>query len=212
MSRHLSPEEFVDAIDDVLPAARRDHIDQCAECRSEIDALRAVITDAQPAAHVPPPSPLFLDHLVGRVQVAADLEEPRDHRSWWGVGWAAAAAAAVLAALVAAPFLFRTISPDVPALSQTAVAPAPTAIPVPPADAVSSMGAVGALEGQPEESSPAAKRSWTRVVTAGRGVSADAVMAVAPSTPATAVLIEDLTPRELQEFARLLRAQMGGVQ
>jgi hypothetical protein len=213
MSRHLSPEEFIDAIEGALPATRRDHIDRCAQCRNEVEALRTTVADAQPAAEVPPASPLFWDHFAGRVRAAAHAEGPQEPRRWWRLVWPAATAAAALVVLAAVPFLLRSMTPDVPVLSQTVVESAPSPIPVPAADEIAGMGRVGALEQPlPDESSAATARSWTRMVTAGRGVSPDEVLSVAPSSPATAVLVEDLSPRELQEFARLLRAQMGGVQ
>jgi hypothetical protein len=63
-----------------------------------------------------------------------------------------------------------------------------------------------------DETSQAARRSWNRVVSAGRAASPEDVLGIEPAGPGTAVLIEDLSARELQEFARLLRAQMGGLQ
>ena len=37
MTNHLRPDEFVDAMDGALAAARGDHLEHCAECRAELD-------------------------------------------------------------------------------------------------------------------------------------------------------------------------------
>ena len=42
MNKHLSPEEFVDAIDGTLAPSRREHLDQCEACRHEAGALAGV--------------------------------------------------------------------------------------------------------------------------------------------------------------------------
>lgn len=213
MSRHLSPEEFVDAIDGALQATRREHLEHCAECRHELDALGTLMREVQSTDRAPSPSPLFWDHLPGRVVSAATVTPERTSRSGWRFAWPAVAAVSALAILLALPQVRRSITPVMPEVLQPIAESAPPSIETPSSDAVPGLGRVAALEGPlSDETSPAARRSWNRMVTAGRGVRADDVLGVAPMGPGTAVLIEDLSQRELQEFARLLRAQMGGLQ
>lgn len=213
MSRHLSPEEFVDAIDGALQGKRHEHLEHCAECRQELDALGALMRDVQSSDQAPSPSPLFWDHLPGRVVSAATLAPERTARSGWRFAWPAVAAVSALAILLALPLLRRSITPAMPDVLHPIAESAPPSIETPSAEAVAGLGRVAALEGPlTDETSPAARRSWNRMVTAGRGVPADDVLGVTPMGPGTAGLIEDLSQRELQEFARLLRAQMGGLQ
>ena len=213
MSRHLSPEEFVDAIDGVLQATRRGHLEDCAECRRELDALGTLMHEVHSADQPPSPSPLFWDHLPGRVVSTATHAPERTSSSGWWFAWPAVAAVSALTLVLAVPMLRRAITPAMPDVVQPIAEAAPPSIETPSSDAVADLGRVAALEGPlTDETSPAARRSWNRIVTAGRGVPAEDVLGVAPTGPGTAVLIEDLSPRELQEFARLLRAQMGGLQ
>lgn len=80
---HLSPGEFVDAADGVLPALRQAHLDQCARCAEEARAIRFAI-DAARQPQVPEPSPLYWVHLAARVrdQVAAESIMPAWRASW----------------------------------------------------------------------------------------------------------------------------------
>ena len=47
MTHHLSPQEFVEALDAALATGRLDHLETCAECRADLDRLRAVVADVQ---------------------------------------------------------------------------------------------------------------------------------------------------------------------
>jgi hypothetical protein len=212
MTRHLSPHEFVDAAEGVLPPDRLTHVDRCGECRQELDSLRRVMTDLGPTGDVPEPSPLFWDHFAGRVRASADAE-PASTPSRWYLGWQPLAVLSTVSAVATLLFVFRPGIVDLPQVDRTVVDATPPqvhppeTVPAPPVAAGSQTGPADA----PDETSPEAARSWKRVVEAGRGVTVDQVHGVAPSEPGGAVLIEDLTPRELQEFARQLRAQMGGL-
>lgn len=105
--KHLNPEEFVDFLDGTLAGERSRHVDACAACRRQADALRAMTIDIR-AVEVPEPSPLFWDHLSARVRRAA--VEPataasswrtwREWRTWRAWGLAAAMAVVVLALIV----------------------------------------------------------------------------------------------------------------
>jgi len=77
---HLTPEQFVDIVDGVVPEADMPHVSTCDACRQQLLEMRAMMVEA---AHVdvPEPSPLFWDRLSSRVRVAVadDVARPR---SW----------------------------------------------------------------------------------------------------------------------------------
>lgn len=83
---HLTRAELVDAVEGraELPDSRARHLEACARCRAEADALRAVI-DRAAADTVPEPSPLFWDHFAARVSEAVRNERiAAEPRSWSG--------------------------------------------------------------------------------------------------------------------------------
>jgi hypothetical protein len=210
MTRHLSPQEFVDAADAVLPADRLSHLDRCVECRQELDALRRVMTDLGPARDVPDPSPLFWEHFTGRVRATADAEPARERPPWPGWQPLALGAVVVVAAVL---FVFRPGVTNLPQVDRTVVNATPPPVHLPDTSPVPVVTSPGAAAGDPtDDTSPEATRSWGAVVEAGKAASVEQVHDVSPVGPSTALLIEDLSQRELREFARLLRAQMGGLQ
>jgi hypothetical protein len=97
VTRHLSRDERLLALDGALDPARREHLDACAACRTEIEALGGVLQRVR-AVDVPEPSPLFWDHLARRVGDAIAQEPvPVPRRPWWAprLAWAAIALVAV---------------------------------------------------------------------------------------------------------------------
>ena len=108
--------------------------------------------------------------------------------------------------VIDAPVFERTVAETEPPPAEAA----PEA--VPPPDAPDAPAASRPAAAAAEETSPEAARSWERVVGAGKSASIDEVHEVAPTGVGTGVMIEDLSQRELQEFAKLLRAEMGGLQ
>ena len=64
---HLSESEFVDLAADALDPRRAAHVETCAPCREQRDALRAMLRDVS-AVVVPEPSPLFWEHMSARVR------------------------------------------------------------------------------------------------------------------------------------------------
>jgi hypothetical protein len=99
---HLTPDEFVDAADGILGAARRQHVDACELCRRELDTVVDMLRSGA-AGPVPEPSPLFWDHFSARVRDAI-AAEPSPRRTSWSdwLGWPALAPMAGLAILVLA--------------------------------------------------------------------------------------------------------------
>ncbi len=74
MTRHLSPEEFVDALEGTTSPVSATHLRECESCRAELADMRSVLDDAR-AVEASEPSPLFWDHFSARVK-AATLQEP----------------------------------------------------------------------------------------------------------------------------------------
>jgi hypothetical protein len=97
--KHLEDIELVDWLDGVLPDARREHGESCAECRRRLSALQSTVARAA-AVNLPEPSPLFWDHFSARVHEAVALEpSPRRWFAWPGRAaamWATSAASAVI--------------------------------------------------------------------------------------------------------------------
>ena len=117
MTKHLRPDEFVDAMDGALPAARGAHLEQCAECRAELDGLLSMQREAA-ADDAPEPSPLFWDHFSARVkQVTAD-ESIGTRWNWGRFAWKPVAALTVAAGALAIGLYVR------PAVEPAAAGPA----------------------------------------------------------------------------------------
>lgn len=106
---HLSGAELVAFIEAApeLPVERVRHAESCDACRAEADALRSVLLVATDN-EVPPPSPLYWDHLSSRIADAIRSEPaPRlvIRDTWWrwpASPWGAATTAAALVVLTMA--------------------------------------------------------------------------------------------------------------
>jgi hypothetical protein len=100
MTGHLSRERLLALVE--TPAAGDAHLDACERCRAEVLSLREILRDVR-RIEVPEPSPLFWDHLSGRIHQAVAREAARPHAAVtaWGrwSGWAAPLTAAVCLAL-----------------------------------------------------------------------------------------------------------------
>ncbi len=93
---HLTPEEFVDAVDGTLGPLSDDrlrHLKGCVRCRDELASLGATLRDTR-AADIPEPSPLFWDHLSRRVRERISKEAETEARAasagdawWWAWTW-----------------------------------------------------------------------------------------------------------------------------
>ena len=86
MTQHLSPQEFVEALDGALLAARRSHLESCDDCRDEVDHLRQLMSDVGATAGLPELSPLFWEHFSRRVR-AATGDMVLAPQAWWRIGW-----------------------------------------------------------------------------------------------------------------------------
>lgn len=98
---HLTDAEFVDLLDDVLPPARRAHLQKCEACRTQASEMDSVFTRAVEGAEIPEPSPLFWDRLSDRVReaVAVTPTTPTWRERVWrpSTAWAAGVASVALA-------------------------------------------------------------------------------------------------------------------
>jgi hypothetical protein len=67
---HLTPSEFIDLAEGVLPADRAAHADRCDGCRAQAKIVGEALQLADGSNPVPEPSPLFWDQLSARVREA----------------------------------------------------------------------------------------------------------------------------------------------
>ena len=108
MTRHLTPEQMIDAAESVRPVDIP-HLASCEQCRRQVSELRDAMSTAA-NAELPEPSPLFWDHFASRVTEAV-ASSPPERRSifsfasfppgaWLRAAIAVAVASAVIMAVV----------------------------------------------------------------------------------------------------------------
>jgi hypothetical protein len=196
--KHLTDTELLDAIE--LPqasAAHARHLQECAACRREADALRAVRLAAA-EDHTPDPSPLFWDHFSARVSEAVRAESNAPGTPPWfsrlqppRATWAVVAAAAVLVILTV---VWRATL-HAPATPGTMPAVAINAMPAPE---------------RPLADNPDADERWAVVRAAAEDLAWEdvheaGISAVPGSAEGVAL---ELTADERRELARLLDQEM----
>jgi anti-sigma-K factor RskA len=181
MSDHLRHEDFVDALENTLDAARQKHVETCGECQAAIAKLRETLQDAK-SVELPEPSPLFWDHFSDRVREATE-HVPASTPWWQPQGWlrpvaiVATAAAAIALAIVLRP------APDTTPDSVSDVA----AVVMPPDDG-----------------------SWGLVIGLASEFDVEDVRAVATPRAGTAdAMIAELTAAQRQALAQLLKNEIG---
>jgi hypothetical protein len=99
MTRHLSGDEQLAALEGSLDTTRVAHLQDCTVCRGDVDALAGVLKDVRSDAAVPEPSPLFWDHFSARVRRAVAAEPAAPPRDWWRTAWAPVAGLLTVAAV-----------------------------------------------------------------------------------------------------------------
>jgi len=82
---HLRDSEFVDFAEGTLAAPRAAHLDACAECRAQAEAVSAALREVT-AVEMPEPSPLFWEHFSARVRDQVAHEVPDQAPSWAMMG------------------------------------------------------------------------------------------------------------------------------
>ena len=183
MTTHLSPDEFVDALENALSPSRAAHLGGCDICRTEITELRAALADAS-AVSVVEPSPLFWEHFSARVAQAVEVDAAPARR-WWQPVWKPVAAAAAVAAVVLAVTLRS----------------GPGTVTTPSGEAVITDTGILALEDD---------GSWEFVVGLSADLAFDDVReAVTPAAGTADEAIAELTAEQRAALVRWLRQEIG---
>jgi hypothetical protein len=184
MTKHLTPEEFVDAIDGAATAAAESHLRECEMCREQLDNARETASVVR-SVDVPEPSPLFWEHFSARVAEATEALPVA--RPWWNPGWRpltalAAAAGVLILAFVLAP---KDRSPNAGLEVATTDLPA--------------LGPMTDDDG-----------SWSLVLGLAAEVDPNDLRQAATPVPGTAdAMIDELTAEQRAALARLLQEEMG---
>jgi len=182
MTNHLRPDEFVDAMDGALSTARGAHLENCADCRAELDGLWSMQREAH-ADDAFEPSPLFWDHFSARVREAT-ANEKITPEPWWRTGWQPIAVLTVAAAAVV--LLVQTRS--TPAVVAPGLAPV-------------TLTAEGPVEDD---------GSWDIVMGLAAEIAWDDIRdAVTPAAGAADAAIEELTSAQREALVRLLKQEIG---
>jgi hypothetical protein len=199
---HLSRSEIVDLAEEALPRARAVHVETCAACREQADAVRAALRDAR-AVEVPEPSPLFWQQFQARVRdsVARDLRPAWD---WIDVGGAARLAAALVVLIVVGIAVFAGLTPGPRSTIVERVAPrADRSSPAVPGVEVADPTATSVVN--PDEA-----EVWAVLAAAAADVRLEEAHAVGmhvyPGTIDYAV--QRMSAAELNELGRLLQREM----
>jgi hypothetical protein len=104
---HLSEREVIDAVEGVLTAGRRPHVDSCERCKQALERMSAVLRETR-AVDVPEPSPLFWKTFTTGVLDAINDPAPAHRRfAWSGPAWRPAViSGAVTCVVIAFVFVF----------------------------------------------------------------------------------------------------------
>lgn len=185
MTRHLSADEAVAAIERTLDPARAAHLETCDRCRADIAGMRQMLTDIQAAADDHEPSPLFWDHFSERVRAAAQTTPSRSPvwRRWWQPAVGLAAAGVVVFWLVGREG---------------------------PGPSLPSAGSAGMSQSAAADTS--AEPPWDAVVELAAGLSVEEVHGAVPLRLDTVALFDDLSADEQAALVALLEREMRGLE
>jgi len=192
MTRHLSAEELVDALEGALSGPGSAHLAVCHACRDQVESLRPIVSDVK-AVEVPEPSPLFWSHFSARVHEAVLAAPPAGRRLGW-LSWRPLfTLAASVAALLLAVLLFRPAPP--PAAENDIASSAGTSLDTP-------SDRPGHLD----------DLQWQLLIDAAGDLNWVEVRDAAVPRPGTAdAIIDELTAAQREELVRLLKAEIGEV-
>jgi hypothetical protein len=192
---HFSSSEFVDAAEGRLEAGRAAHLQACARCRTELDALAATLHSLE-SHDASEPSPLFWDHFSARVREAVAADDVNARREWAWLDphrWLQAAVpSALVVAAVSGVWLAYTTRP-----------PAPPSIGV-------AAGVTDAARSRPDVELSDESAAWTILTAAAADLKPEdakaAGLAVRPGALDSAV--QRLSPAERNELGRLLQNEL----
>lgn len=184
---HLTPDEFVDAVEGALAPERQGHLEACHACREEAGRLAAMLREAE-SADVPEPSPLFWDHFSARVSAAVAAETAPS--SGWLPAWCRLPVLAPVASLALVVLALAVAFPS--------PAPLPRAL------------AATAGEPLPFDEAMADDGSWQLVTDVVATVDWDTVReaGLVPGPAAMDRAVAALSDSEQAELVRLLRAEI----
>jgi len=196
--KHLSRDEFVDVVESstALPPERLRHLDTCAKCREEAEALRAVRLMAS-EDDTSAPSPLFWDHFAARIAERVRAEPvPVAPPRWSPLSFTSWAVAGTVVVLLITTAVWRTTlhapAPRVVVPAQEASIAVETAPNVEPVDDLETDQAWAVVR------AVTANLSWEEADEAG--------IAAHPGDVEEAAL--QLNAAERAELARLLNADL----
>lgn len=185
MTRHLSPDEAVAALERTLDPARVAHLENCDRCRADIAGMRQMLTDIEAAADDHEPSPLFWDHFSDRVRVAAQAT-PSPSPAWRRL-WQPAVGLAAVGIVV-----FWLVGRDGPGQSLPS--------------------AGSARVSQSDAADTSAEPPWDAVVELAAGLSVDEIHGAVPLRLDTVALFDDLSADEQAALVELLEREMRGLE
>jgi hypothetical protein len=195
--KHLTPQQFVEALDGTLAPPHLRHLEACETCRQEVSDLRVLMGDVHLTAQAAEPSPLFWDHFSRRVHAATSVEPLPHARAWWQDAWRPLIAVGAILGMVAVIVSVR-LGPF--GLAQQA--PLPTGVSV-----------LGPANGLEADVAVPSDGPWDLVSQIASNLSWDeAKQAAEPTRDVTGDAVEQLTPLQRAEFVRLVKAQMGGAE
>lgn len=182
MTRHLSPEEFVDALDGTASGTAAAHVQDCAACRDELAALRSTVEETR-AVESFEPSPLFWDRFSARVGEATRALTPEP---WWKGAWRPLVAATAAAGLLTLGFLLKPMSPLTPLVQERATS------------------------GPELTSLSDDDGSWSLMLTLASDLEwSDASQGAAPAEGTADAMIDELSAAQREELIRLLEKGIG---
>jgi hypothetical protein len=189
---HLTPEQFVDALEERNDRRTADHLERCEICRRELAALTATWRDAESVPRTEP-SPLFWDHFSRRVREATDLQAMPVASPFGRFVQGAWRPLATMAVAVGALALVVLLRPPSRSAEPGAVATTASVTTLESVDRVVDEGMLNV------------------VAAAATDLKVEEIhQMVRPTADATSAAIEDLTPEQRVELIRLIKLQMKG--
>lgn len=188
---HLTGAELVDLLDGQLEPERARHAERCTPCRSQADALAAILRSTR-GLDVPEPSPLFWNHLSARIAETIDASPaPLRWRSFLGLdAWrlGVAATALVLTAGLTWQMLLKVDDASAP---RSVTAPIAT-------EAAADADIDGFVDAWDVIEAAAADLNWEDAQSIG----------IASRPGSAEPMVSDLTAQERFELIRLIEEEM----